>query len=91
MVERRVEKMAACWVEKMDVELVVRKADWMVEGMVVLKADYLDMMRAALMAAKMVPRKVEKMAACWVEKMALYSAKQKVRLKAVATVASKTD
>ena len=39
----------------------------------------------------MVERRVEKMAACWVEKKALYSDKQKARLKAVATVASKAD
>ena len=39
MVPRRVEKRGSCWVETMDVELVVRKADWMVEGMVLLKAD----------------------------------------------------
>ena len=34
---RRVGKRGACWVETTDIEFVVGKADWTVEGMVVLK------------------------------------------------------
>ena len=37
MVDRRVEKRGACWVETTALELVVRKADWTVERKVVLK------------------------------------------------------
>ena len=35
----------------MDVELVVMKADWTVEGMAVLKAGYLDIMKDTKMVA----------------------------------------
>ena len=91
MVPRRVETKGACWVEMTAAKLVVRKADWTVEGMVALKADCLDMMRAVLMVASMVPRRVETMGACWVEMTALYSGKQKVCWKAAATVALKAD
>jgi len=44
-------KTGLCWAEKMDLELVVRKADWMVEGWAVSKADYLDLMMALMMVA----------------------------------------
>ena len=91
MVPRRVETREACWVETMDIEFVARRADWTVEGMVVLKADCLDMMRAVVMVASMVPRRVETRGACWVEMTALYSGKQKVCWKAAATVALKAD
>ena len=37
MVDRRVEKRGACWVETTALELVVRKADRTVERKVVLK------------------------------------------------------
>jgi hypothetical protein len=72
MVPRRVEKRGACWVEMTAAKLVVRKADWTVEGMAVLKVDCLDMMRAVVMVASMVPRMVEKRGACWVVMTALY-------------------
>jgi hypothetical protein len=43
---------------------VVKKADWTVGGMVLSKADNLDIQRAAMMAASMVPRRVEKRGVC---------------------------
>ena len=91
MVPRRVETKGACWVETTAAKLVVKKTDWTVEGMVVLKADCLDIKMAVLMAASMVPRRVETRGACWVEMTALYSGKQKVCWKAAATVAAKAD
>jgi len=36
MAERRVEQTALCWAELKAVSMVVRKADWTVEGMDVL-------------------------------------------------------
>ena len=91
MVPRRVETREACWVETMDIEFVARKADWTVEGMVVLKADCLDMMRAVVMVASMVPRRVETKGACWVEMTAAKLVVRKADWTVEGMVALKAD
>jgi hypothetical protein len=69
MVAPKADQSAEDWAVLKVARTVVKKADWWIEGMGVLKADNLDTKRAVLMAASMVPRRVEKRGSCWVEMM----------------------
>jgi len=50
MVSPKADQSAADWAALTVERTVVWKADWTVDGMVVKKADYLDIQRAAMMA-----------------------------------------
>ena len=67
MVAPKVGQSAEDWAALKVARTVVKKADWTVDGMVLLKAENLDIQRAVMMAASKVPRRVEKREACWVE------------------------
>jgi len=51
MVAPKADQSAADWAELKVASMVVRKADWMVEGMAVSKAGCLEVTRAAMMVA----------------------------------------
>ena len=67
MAAQKVGQSAEDWAALKVARTVVKKADWTVDGMVLLKAENLDIQRAAMMAASKVPRRLEKRGACWVE------------------------
>ena len=67
MAAPKVGQSAEDWAALKVARTVVKKADWTVDGMVLLKAENLDIQRAAMMAASKVPRRVEKREGCWVE------------------------